>query len=131
MPPGRSAWSSRSPLPSAALPAAAPAATTVPATSVARARGARIHGAVQFPLAHPDPRIRRAAGKFFTPTRCREARDRLFAALAREGDGYAFSCLHQSLQVLSGKQVLLLAGEEDDHQARARIVREWKEKLSS
>ena len=55
----------------------------------------------------------------------------LFAALAREGDGYAFSCLHQSLQVLSGKQVLLLAGEEDDPQARARIVREWKEKLSS
>ncbi len=80
-------------------------------------------------LGDQDPRVRGMAahmvGRFHRP----ECAGILLSAMEKEKSGYAFKCMNDALQDATGKEVLMLGGEEESPKTRSRVLRAWKELL--
>jgi len=80
-------------------------------------------------LSDPEPRVRGMAARIVGRSHRPDAAEILFSALEKEKNGYVFRCICDALRDATGKDVLLMGGEENSPESRSRVVREWKEKL--
>ncbi len=80
-------------------------------------------------LGDPDPRVRGMAAHMVGRSHRPGSAKLLLSAMEKEKSGYAFMCMNQALQDATGKEVLLVSGEENSPKAKARVIREWKELL--
>ncbi len=76
-----------------------------------------------------SPRVRGNAAIYIGMSGRKDTAPILLEHLEKERDPYAFRCIHEALERVTGRKVLLLSGDEDDPASRARTVRQWKEIL--
>ncbi len=80
-------------------------------------------------LADSNPRVRGMAAHMVGRSHRPGSAELILSAMEKEKSGYAFMCMNEALRDATGKEVLLLGGEENSPKARARVIREWKELL--
>lgn len=73
-----------------------------------------------------DPRVRAEVAGLARRVASERAAELLLAAMAKEQDGYAFRTMNSDLAVILHTSKRLSPGAEDDADARARIVQEWR-----
>ncbi len=77
-------------------------------------------------FADRDPRVRAEVAGLARRVASERAAELLLAAMEMEQDGYAFRTMNSDLAVILHTTKRLSPGAEDDADARARIVQEWR-----
>ncbi len=80
-------------------------------------------------LEDPTPRVRGMAARMVGRSHRPGSAELLLSAMEGEKSGYAFMCMNEALCDATGKDVLMVRGEENSPKAKARVIREWKELL--
>jgi len=83
-------------------------------------------GNVRLMFSDPDPRVRAAVSGLASRLDRDRAVELLLAEMANEQDGYAFRSMHADLGMILGAGPRLSPGAEDDPEARARMVENWR-----